>query len=242
MTTLTPQTLWLPIDDPVVVAVADGLGGHPAGEEASALAVRWLARAAANLSTEAAVRDALLACNEAIYADADRDPERDTMGTTIAGVAMTEQSVIVFNVGDSRVYRFDDPGLVQLSVDDNEAPARGQIRSPILTQTLGGSWDVAPIEPHLVTQPLGDAARYLICSDGLTDAITDPAITAVLRDHDGRPGGFRTVEGHDRRRRPRQRHHRAPRHRDSRFTLRPDLGHGWCMAGRNTRVLGPTGA
>ena len=190
MTTLTPQTLWLPIDDPVVVAVADGLGGHPAGEEASALAVRWLARAAANLSTEAAVRDALIACNEAVYADADRDPERETMGTTIAGVVMTEQSVIVFNVGDSRVYRFDDPGLVQLSVDDNEAPARGQIRSPILTQTLGGSWDVAPIEPHLMTQPLGDAARYLICSDGLTDAISDRAITAVLRDHDGGRAAF----------------------------------------------------
>jgi serine/threonine protein phosphatase PrpC len=61
ITTLTPQTLWFPVDDPVVVAVADGLGGHPAGEEASALAVRWLAHAAANLTTEAAVRDALLA-------------------------------------------------------------------------------------------------------------------------------------------------------------------------------------
>ena len=134
ITTLTPQTLWFPVDDPVVVAVADGLGGHPAGEEASALAVRWLAHAAANLTTEAAVRDALLACNEAVYTDADRDPERLTMGTTIAGVAVTDQSVIVFNVGDSRVYRFDESGLVQLSVDDNEAPARGQIRSPILTK------------------------------------------------------------------------------------------------------------
>src|SRR6478672_7104846 len=185
ITTLTPQTLWFPVDDPVVVAVADGLGGHPAGEEASALAVRWLAHAAANLTTEAAVRDALLACNEAVYADADRDPERLTMGTTIAGVAVTDESVIVFNVGDSRVYRFDESGLVQLSVDDNEPPARGQIRSPILTQTLGGSWEVAPIRPHLVTQPLGDPARYLICSDGLTDAISDSAITAVLRDHEG---------------------------------------------------------
>jgi len=136
------------------------------------------------------VRDALLACNEAVYTDADRDPERLTMGTTIAGVVVTDQSVIVFNVGDSRVYRFDDSGLVQLSVDDNEAPARGQIRSPILTQTLGGSWEVAPIRPHLVTQPLGDTARYLICSDGLTDAISDPAITAVLRDHDGGRAAF----------------------------------------------------
>ena len=112
------------------------------------------------------------------------------MGTTIAAGVVTDQSVIVFNVGDSRFYRFDESGLVQLSVDDNEAPARGQIRSPILTQTLGGSWEVAPIRPHLVTQPLGDTARYLICSDGLTDAISDPAITAVLRDHDGGRAAF----------------------------------------------------
>ena len=163
---------------------------HPAGEEASALAVRWLAQAAANLDSEATVRDTLLACNEAVYADADRDPERLTMGTTIAGVVVIDQSVIVFNVGDSRVYRFDDSGLVQLSVDDNEAPARGQVRSSILTQTLGGSWDVVPIKPHLITQPLGDTARYLICSDGLTDAISDAAITAVLRDHDGGRAAF----------------------------------------------------
>jgi PPM family protein phosphatase len=189
-TTLTPQTLWLPIDDPVVVGVADGLGGHPAGEEASSLAVRWLAHAAASLSTEAAVRDALTDCNEAVYADAERNPERETMGTTIAGVAATDEAVIVFNIGDSRVYGFDANDLVQLSIDDNEAPAPGQDRSPILTQTLGGSWDLTPVQPHLTTRALGDTARYLICSDGLTDAVADKTIAAVLRDHDGGRAAF----------------------------------------------------
>jgi PPM family protein phosphatase len=190
VTTLTPQTLWLPIDDPVVIAVADGLGGHPAGEEASSLVVRRLAHAAPGLSSEDEVRDALIACNEAIFAEADRNPEYLTMGTTIAGVVATERDVIVFNVGDSRVYGFDDGALVRLSVDDNEASAPGQARSPILTQTLGGSWDVTPIKPHLSTRPLDDAARYLICSDGLTDAISDQAITAVLRDHRGGRAAF----------------------------------------------------
>jgi PPM family protein phosphatase len=189
-TTLTPQTIYLPIGAPVVVAVADGLGGHPAGEEASSIAVRWLARAAASLTDEAAIREALAACNEVVYAEAEPYPERIMMGTTIAGLVVTEQAIVVFNIGDSRVYVLDDAGLVQLSADDNEAPAPGQHRSSVVTQTLGGHVDAAPIEPHISTRPLADAARYLICSDGLTDAVSDTAITAILRRHDGGAAAF----------------------------------------------------
>jgi len=189
-TTLTPQTIYLPIGAPVVVAVADGLGGHPAGEQASSLAVRSLARAAGSLTDEAAICEALDICNEVIYAEAAHYPERTTMGTTIAGLVVTEQAVVVFNVGDSRVYVLDDAGLVQLSADDNEPPAPGQHRSPVVTQALGGHVDAAPIEPHISTRPLPEAARYLICSDGLTDAVSDAAITAILRSHDGGAAAF----------------------------------------------------
>ena len=189
-TTLTPQTFYLPIGAPVVVAVADGLGGHPAGEEASSLVVRWLARAAASLTDGAAICEALTACNEVVYAEAAPHPERTTMGTTIAGLVVTEQSVVVFNVGDSRVYVLDDGGLVQLSADDNEPAAPGQRRSSVVTQALGGHVDAAPIEPHISTRALAGAARYLICSDGLTDAVSDTAITAILRRHDGGAAAF----------------------------------------------------
>src|SRR3954447_19659421 len=92
-TTMTPQTFYVPIGDPVVVAVADGLGGHPAGEEGSSLAGRMLARVSPTLTDEAAVRDALSACNDLIHAEASLDPERAAMGTTVAGVAITEQGV-----------------------------------------------------------------------------------------------------------------------------------------------------
>jgi len=188
--TLTPQTFYLPIGAPVVVAVADGLGGHPGGEEASSLAVRWLARAAASLTDEAAIREALDVCNEAVYAEAAPYPGRTAMGTTIAGLVVTEQAVVVFNVGDSRVYVLDDAGLAQLSTDDNEPPTPGQHRSPVVTQALGGHVDAAPIEPHISTRPLPEAARYLICSDGLTEAVSDAAITAILRSHDGGAAAF----------------------------------------------------
>lgn len=184
-TTLSPQTIYLPISDPVVVAVADGLGGHAAGEVASALAVRRLALAASELTDETAIRAVLQDCNEEVYAEAALHPDRRSMGATVAGVVATESGVTVFNVGDSRVYVVDDTGLTQLSVDDNEPPWPGQRRSSVVTQTLGGGLPGAPVEPHLVTRPHDASARYLICSDGLTDAVEDAQIAAVLREADG---------------------------------------------------------
>jgi len=188
--TPTPQTFYVPIGEPVVVAVADGLGGHPAGEEASSLAVRMLARVSPSLTDDAAVRDALDACNEIVYAEAALDPERTAMGTTVAGVAVTEEGVVVFNVGDSRVYLVGDDKLVQLSEDDNEPAAPGQRRSSVVTQTLGGHIDSAPVVAHVNTRPLTDGERYLICTDGLTDAVDEPAIDSILRSHEGGRAAF----------------------------------------------------
>ena len=188
--TIVPETFYLPVAAPVVVAVADGLGGQPAGEQASSLAVQWLARAAPSLTGELALREALQACNKALYAEAGRDPGRIAMGTTVAGVVVSEQVVMVFNIGDSRVYAVDETGLRQLSLDDNEPPAPGHARSPIVTQTLGGDIDFAPIEPHISTRPPAGASRYLICSDGLTDAVDDATIGAILGSHQGGRAAF----------------------------------------------------
>jgi PPM family protein phosphatase len=188
--TATPQTIYLPVTDPVVVAVADGLGGHPAGEQASSVAVQWLARAGPDLTDEAAIRASLDACNAAVYAEAARDLGRTAMGTTVAGVVVTDQAVVVFNVGDSRVYAVDDSGLTQLTVDDNEPPLPGQARSSVLTQTLGGNIDVVPVEPHLTTRPLAAPSRYLICSDGLTDAVDATSVAAILLAHEGGRAAF----------------------------------------------------
>jgi PPM family protein phosphatase len=188
--TLNPQTLFFPIDDPLVVAVADGLGGHPAGEYASSLAVRHLAWAGPGLTDEAAVAEALSACNEEIGAEAARYAERIGMGTTVAGIVLAERGVVIFNVGDSRVYRLDDTELVQLSVDDNEPPSVGQRRSSVVTQTLGGGLSARSIEPHLRTHALTVGARYLICTDGLTDTVDDSAMRATLREQEGGRAAF----------------------------------------------------
>lgn len=181
--TPVPETMYFPVGAPVVVAVADGLGGHPAGEEASSLAVRWLAWSAPQMTDENAVREAIMACNQEVYAEADRDRERTAMGTTIAGLVVTESEIIIFNVGDSRVYLIG-ADLEQISTDDGERPLPGRPRSPVVTQTLGGSIEPSPVDPHIVTRPLTDS-RYLVCSDGLTDTVDEAAIFNLVSRLDG---------------------------------------------------------
>lgn len=188
--TESPQTLLFPLGTPLVVAVADGLGGHPAGEVASAMVVRRLSRIGPDLDSEDAVREALEGCNRAVYAASDDDPDLIMMGTTVAGVVITPESVFTFNVGDSRVYGLDTKagdGLRELSVDDNPPLAPGERSSTVVTQTLGGTPDFTPVEPHISHAPLSAGTRHLICTDGLTDPVPDEELTGIMREHaDGR--------------------------------------------------------
>jgi serine/threonine protein phosphatase PrpC len=103
--TENPQTLVFPLGTPLVVAVADGLGGQPGGEVASARVVRQLASIGPLLESEEAIRDALDVCNHAVYAVADSDPELATMGTTVAGAVVLPESLLAFNVGQPGVRR-----------------------------------------------------------------------------------------------------------------------------------------
>ncbi|GAA3374837.1 hypothetical protein GCM10020367_40260 [Streptomyces sannanensis] len=188
--TESPQTLLFPLGTPLVVAVADGLGGHPSGDVASALVVRRLARIGPLLDSEEAVRDALTACNEAMYASADDDPDLIMMGTTVAGVVMLPRAVLTFNVGDSRVFDATRDGLRQTSVDDSPPPAPGHRTTSLVTQTIGGTVEFTAVHPHVTSAPLAPESRYLVCSDGLTDPVTDDEIGEVLRVHDDGKAAF----------------------------------------------------
>ncbi|GCB44964.1 protein serine/threonine phosphatase prpC [Streptomyces sp. NL15-2K] len=93
---------WFPLGTPL--AVADGLGGHPAGYVASALVVCRIASISPVLRGEDAVCGALHACNRAVYEAAGVEgSELAAMGTTVAGVVVQPGSLLAFNVGDSRV-------------------------------------------------------------------------------------------------------------------------------------------
>ncbi|MEV7972217.1 protein phosphatase 2C domain-containing protein [Cellulomonas sp. NPDC089187] len=179
---------------PPVFLVADGMGGHEAGDVASRLAVEEFAQTAGLTTVEPAD---LQGCFQRAAARIRSTFERREGGTTVAGVGLAEQDGaahwLVFNVGDSRVYRWSDQDreLGQLSVDHSvvqELIDAGQLtRSAaeqhperhVLTRALGTGTDPDP-DYWLVPAHPGD--RLLLCSDGLTNELTAEQIATVLAD------------------------------------------------------------
>jgi serine/threonine protein phosphatase PrpC len=190
--TESPQTLVFPMGTPLVVAVADGLGGHPGGDVASALVVRRIASIGPALSSADAVRDALNACNRAVYeaAGGDEGSSLAAMGTTVAGAVIQPGSLLVFNVGDSRVFAASRDGLRQVSVDDSPPLEPGQRTTSLVTQCLGGSLAYRAVQPHVASASLSPGDRYLICTDGVTDPLTTDVLEEVMREHDDGRAAF----------------------------------------------------
>jgi PPM family protein phosphatase len=182
---------------PTVFAVADGMGGRAAGEVASDMAVARLARLAERVDLSPAdVRAGLAEANRDILASARQDPGREGMGTTVTGVGLISfagtDHWVVFNVGDSRVYRFSGGKLTQVTVDHSEVEnmlaaglinaeqARAHPRRNVVTQVLGMSPEP---EPDVWVFPATAGERFVICSDGLTLELSDDEIAAVLGEH-----------------------------------------------------------
>lgn len=186
----SPQTFYFPLGDSggsgggsaVTVAVADGLGGHPGGDLASSLVAGQLAATGGALTDEQAVRDALLACHAALHDAADADPSLTGMSTTVAGLALTAESVLVFNVGDSRVYELTDAGPELLSTDDSPPLAPDRRTTHLVTSVLGGPTARDALDPHLRRLPVRPGARYLLCTDGLSDPVPPEQWPALLAD------------------------------------------------------------
>lgn len=178
-----------------VYAVADGMGGHAAGNVASAIAVRRLeGLAGRERMTPDDVRAELVAANADVLADVAANPERAGMGTTVAGLATVAAAGsphwALFNVGDSRVYRLADGEFTQLTVDHSEVgelldagaiteqEASAHPLRHIVTRAVGTQ---PPPEVDLWVFPPTVGERFLICSDGLTLELDDDEISAVLR-------------------------------------------------------------
>src|SRR3712207_3272494 len=106
-------------DDAGLWAVADGMGGHRAGEVASAIAVKTLREAfEAVPPTQLGLEGATIAANTAIVAAAEQDPDLRGMGTTLVAMARTEDDELAYvNVGDSRIYLLRDGELTRLTMD-----------------------------------------------------------------------------------------------------------------------------
>jgi protein phosphatase len=178
------------IAQPPLFAVADGMGGHGSGDLASRLAIDTLTVAGRlrPLSVEG-VLEGLDAANRAIVTyEGGRG-----MGTTVTGLALLEtpdgDRLMVFNVGDSRVYRLGGGVLSQVTVDHSEVQelvqagvitrdqARIHPRRNIVTRALG-TIPPSRIDYWLLGATAGD--RYLICSDGLYSELPDEHIASLL--------------------------------------------------------------
>ena len=176
-----------------VFVVADGMGGHAAGDVASELTVaRLSALDEVRLDTET-LRAQLALANADILDAARRDPQRKGMGTTVAGLGLTSIAGtyhwLVFNVGDCRVYRYNEGELAQLTIDHTEVAelvaagsltteqARVHPRRNVVTRALGA--DTAP-QADVWIVPAARGERFVVCSDGLPLEVTDEQLAAVL--------------------------------------------------------------
>jgi protein phosphatase len=174
---------------PPLYAVADGMGGHAAGDLASALAIETLTECARSGPLSGpGVLAALEAANQAI---ARHEPEG--MGTTVTGLASLETAgghhLMVFNVGDSRVYRFAGGHLHQVTVDHSAVQelvragkltrdqARTHPRRNVITRALGSG---RPLRADHWLLPAIAGDRYLLCSDGLSGELPDDLILPLL--------------------------------------------------------------
>ena len=186
---------------PQLIAVADGMGGHAAGEVASRIAIQVLHRLTPTLTTtdidEDSVSDLLMhslhSIDEEIAAVAEEEIEKRGMGTTLTALLVRDNHIALLHVGDSRCYRLRGSALEQLSNDHtviqelldqgaiSEAEAAEHPQRSMLTQALRGDGDVTPV---LQVYEVKKGDRFLLCSDGLSGVLTEKEIKIGLKKSD----------------------------------------------------------
>lgn len=174
--------------------VADGMGGHAAGDVASAYAISSLTEADAIVDLRPAdILAAIATANRRIIEHTQREPESAGMGTTVAGIASVQVGGAahwaIFNVGDSRVYRCHGGTLSRATVDHSETEelimagriteeeARHHELRNVITRSVGS--DPGP-QVDLWVMPQTPGERFLVCSDGVTSELTNARIAAIV--------------------------------------------------------------
>ena len=186
-----------------VLVVADGMGGHAAGEVASRLAISSLVHLAlevpdwtfklngqATTDVERRARDVVQQVGTMLYQRGREDSELRGMGSTLTAARSLGRDLMIVHVGDSRAYLFRAGHLHRLTKDHTYAQmlvdcgrldecdiASSGVRH-ILTNALGGSTEHVDVDIDVIRLENGD--RLLLCSDGLTDLVDDETITDTL--------------------------------------------------------------
>jgi serine/threonine protein phosphatase PrpC len=184
-----------------LIAVADGMGGHAAGEVASRIAVEVLQSLTPSLTSEEidedSVEDLLMHSLHSIDLEisvvTEEENEKRGMGTTLTALLIRDKFISLLHVGDSRCYRLRGNTLEQLSndhtviqelLDQGAITAAEEVEHPqrsMLTQALRGDGDVTPV---LQMYEIKRGDRYLLCSDGLSGVLTEKEIKVGLKKSD----------------------------------------------------------
>jgi protein phosphatase len=185
-----------------VFMVADGMGGHAAGEVASEMAVQIVARALLQIESvmqpDAAERTAqsLRDANRAIYDRMLAENDKQGMGTTASVLVLSEGHYLIGQIGDSRVYMLRDGALIQITKDHSYVQeqvdaglltpeqARYHPYSNVITRCVGASENV---EPDLYAGEVRAGDVFLVASDGLTGMVDDRRLQQILLARSG-PG------------------------------------------------------
>jgi serine/threonine protein phosphatase PrpC len=183
---------------PRLVAVADGMGGHAAGEVASTIAIQTLVELKTILddpgvdveSREDLFLNIAFEIVHQLEERVDTNPALSGMGTTLTALYLNEKEVELLHVGDSRCYRYRSGKLTQLSydhtvmqelLDQGRLTAEEIIDHPqrsLLTQVLIAN---ASLDPVLVSYPTEIGDRFLVCSDGLSSVLSEVEMVAILK-------------------------------------------------------------
>lgn len=172
--------------------VADGMGGHECGEVASAITVDIVSK---SVEAGSSLKESLVSAHEAVVDAADSDPARLGMGSTVVVLKITENQYEVAWVGDSRIYLLSrneslrmlthDHSYVQLLVDNdliNPEDARNHPMSHVVNQAIGSSPN-GSVTVDTVGGTVESGDRFLLCTDGLTNELSDEGIAEVLQNN-----------------------------------------------------------
>ena len=189
---------------PNLCILADGMGGHNAGDYASRYTVETIVDVVKKDNSRepvSIIRHAIQEANTAILEKARTDIDLDGMGTTVVAATVIGRDLCVANVGDSRLYVIGDK-IQQITKDHSyvqEMVRRGELDEKdarihpdrnIITRAIGG---VSPLEIDFFEVELEDSDRILLCSDGLTDMIEDEEIFRIVKEQESTVAGIEAL-------------------------------------------------
>lgn len=167
------------------LAVFDGMGGEESGEVASFTAAQTAGEFLKSKvcdNPENVLNELCDKMNMAVWTES-KKLDFGSMGTTVASLLFYKDEVFCCNVGDSPVYRFRDGKLEKISLDHVEKLPANSRHKPRLIQYLGMPADEIRLEPYVATSESQKGDCYLICSDGITDMLTDEEIVNIITEN-----------------------------------------------------------